>query len=168
MRTVVVTGGAGFIGSHLVEELCARDYRVRVLDDLSTGSEQNLAAVRNRVEFYHGQVQDPELCREVCEGADSIIHLAARVSIMESLRRPLLTNESNVTGTLAALCAARDAGVRRFIFASSASVYGQSPRVPQTTGLPLQPASPYAASKAAGEHYTRVFGMTLNSVMTIL
>jgi nucleoside-diphosphate-sugar epimerase len=159
MARIVVTGGAGFIGSHLVDELVRDGHSVCVVDDLSSGHRENLAQSEERIDFIEGPVQEAEVSQQACRGADCIFHLAARASVPESFRDPLGNHNANVTGTVAMLTAARDHSVKRFIFASSASVYGQNPQVPQTIDLPLNPASPYAASKAAGEQYSRVFGI---------
>lgn len=157
MTLVVVTGGAGFIGSHLVSTLVERGYQVRVLDDLSTGSEQNLKHVRERITFMRGSVTDHELCRKVCDGARYVWHLAALGSVPRSLRDPLASNHSNVVGTLSILCAARELGVERVVFSSSSSVYGRGASLPHHIGDQLSPSSPYAVTKLAGEQYMRVF-----------
>ncbi len=157
MTLVVVTGGAGFIGSHLVTQLIERGYQVRVLDDLSTGNEQNLREVRERVTFVRGSVTDVGLCKKVCDGARYVWHLAALGSVPRSLRDPLDSNQANVVGTLSILCAAREMGVERVVFASSSSVYGRNANLPQSVGDKLEPASPYAVTKMTGEQYMRVF-----------
>jgi nucleoside-diphosphate-sugar epimerase len=157
MTLVVVTGGAGFIGSHLVTTLVERGFQVRVLDDLSTGNEQNLKEVRERVTFVRGSVTDVGLCKKVCDGARYVWHLAALGSVPRSLRDPLGSNQANVVGTLSILSAAREMGVERVVFASSSSVYGRNANLPQRVGDVLAPASPYAVTKTTGEQYMRVF-----------
>jgi len=157
VRTALVTGGAGFIGSHLVERLLEEGWRVRVLDDRSTGSLQNLAAVERRIELRAGDIRDPESCREAARGVEALFHLAAIASVARSVRDPLATHDVNVAGTLNLLMAARDAGVRRFVFSSSASVYGNAVAVPTAEDAPLSPQSPYASGKACGELYCRNF-----------
>ena len=153
----LVTGGAGFIGSHIVEELVRRGERVRVLDNLSTGRVEKLAAVRDRVEFVQGDITRAEDCARACAGAVYVLHQAAIRSVPKSMDRPLPSNEANVTGTLNMLVAARDAGAKRFVYASSSSVYGGCKVFPQREDMRPQPLSPYAVSKLAGEHYTLVF-----------
>ena len=147
----LVTGGAGFIGSHLVEALVARGARVRVLDDFSTGRWENLASVRGRVEVVEGDVRDRTVVMRAVEGADVVAHLAAVASVPASLEDPAMVWAVNVEGTLNTLEAAREQGVRRFVFASSAAVYGDHTDLPLEEDLPPRPLSPYAASKAAGE-----------------
>ena len=157
MRHVLVTGGAGFIGSHLVEALVARGDRVRVLDDFSTGSLENLSAVQSRIEVVRGTVADPAEVRQAMHGVTHVVHEAAMRSIPRSLDDPLLCNHVNVGGTLNVLIAAREAAVRRVVFASSSSVYGDVTTYPVPEEQPLRPASPYAVSKLAGEWYARMF-----------
>ncbi|MDW8067541.1 MAG: SDR family oxidoreductase [Anaerolineae bacterium] len=147
----LVTGGAGFIGSHLVEALVARGERVRVLDDFSTGRWENLAAVRDRIEVIRGDIRDPLTVGQAVDGVRVVVHLAARVSVEQSLQNPRETMEVNSGGTLNLLEAARRTGVARFLFASSAAVYGDHTRLPLREDRPLGPLSPYAASKVAGE-----------------
>lgn len=150
----LVTGGAGFIGSHLADALVAMGGRVRVLDDLSAGLNSNL---NPSVEFIEGSITNPDVVTQAVEGCEVVFHLAAHGAVARSLANPLGTNEANVTGTLAVLTAARDAGVRRVMFASSSSIYGGADVVPTPESQPLRPRSPYAVSKMAGEWYTRVF-----------
>jgi UDP-glucose 4-epimerase len=152
-----VTGGCGFIGSHLVEALAARGDNVRVLDDLSTGNEANLAGVRGRVELVRGTVTDPAVVREAVRGREVIYHLAALPSVARSVEEPVPTHEVCATGTLYVLDAARQAGVRRVIYAASSSAYGDTPGSVRTEDDPIRPLSPYAAAKLAGEHYCRCF-----------
>ena len=153
----LVTGGAGFIGSHLVERLLREGWAVRVLDDLSTGRRANLAAVAADVELVEGDVRDPGTVRRAVAGADAVAHLAALSSVARSVADPLRTHEVNATGTLHVLLAARDAGVARVVVASSSSVYGDTPVLPLHEALAPQPRSPYAVSKLAAERYAAVF-----------
>jgi nucleoside-diphosphate-sugar epimerase len=152
--TVLVTGGAGFIGSNLVERLLGLGDDVRVLDDFSTGLRGNLDA---RAELVEGDVADENCVRKAMDGVDVVFHQAAAGSVARSVEHPLLTDRVNVHGTLTVLRAALDAGVRRVVSASSSSVYGGAAALPSVeTAVPL-PRSPYAVSKLAGEHYSRVF-----------
>jgi len=160
---VVVTGGAGFIGSNLVRALLVGDHRVRVVDDLSTGSLANLDDVRQDVRIDHEDVQDIAAMRRVMDGAETVFHLAALPSVTRSVENPIGTNGVNVNGTLVVLVAAREAGVRRVVYASSSSIYGDVPTLPKHEGMAPAPRSPYAAAKLAGEAYcqafTRVYGL---------
>jgi nucleoside-diphosphate-sugar epimerase len=154
----LVTGGAGFIGSHTVDELVRRQHDVVVLDDLSAGKEQNLSQVAGQIEFVRGRITDLEALRTACRGVDYVLHLAARTSVPLSVRDPLETNRINVDGTLNVLVAARDARVRRVVFAASSSAYGETPSLPKVETTPPAPISPYGVSKLAGELYAQVFG----------
>jgi nucleoside-diphosphate-sugar epimerase len=161
-RVFVVTGGAGFIGSHLVERLLRDhpDARIRVLDDFSTGHLQNLEfapAVGARLEIIRGDIRDRPTVERVATGADVIFHQAAMRSVPRSVADPLGANDHNVNGTLSVLEAARRAGVRRIVYASSSSVYGDRPELPKREDQPPAPISPYAVSKAAGEQYAAVW-----------
>lgn len=156
-RSALITGGAGFIGSHLAERLVREGWRVRLLDNLSTGSWANVAHLNGSVECLTGDVRDRALCREACEGIDSVFHLGALASVPTSISHPELSHDVNVTGTFNVLSAARDQGVRRFVFASSAAVYGNAEAVPTDEEQPLRPQSPYATGKATGEMYCRNF-----------
>ena len=164
----VVTGGAGFIGSNTVDALVERGHKVVVLDDLSTGHEENLSAVRDRVEFVRGTITDQQTMAQVCGGADYVIHLAARTSVPKSVKDPWETNRVNVDGTLNVLLAARDAGVKRVVFACSSSVYGETPTLPKTESMIPAPISPYGVSKLTGELYgftfQKVYGMEFVSL----
>jgi UDP-N-acetylglucosamine/UDP-N-acetyl-alpha-D-glucosaminouronate 4-epimerase len=153
----LVTGGAGFIGSNTVDELVRRGHGVAVLDDLSTGREGNLADSRNRIDFFRGSINDAELLRQACRGADYVLHLAARTSVPRSVKDPAETNRINADGTLNVLLASRDAGVRRVVFSGSSSVYGETPTLPKREDMPPAPISPYGVSKLIGELYGRVF-----------
>jgi UDP-glucose 4-epimerase len=157
MRTVLVTGGAGFIGSHLVEALVQRGERVRVLDNLVSGDRRNLAAVEDRIEFLAGDLADARTVARAVEGVDCVFHQAALASVQLSLERPLESHAACATGTLQLLDAARRAGVRRVVYAGSASAYGDDPALAKReTDLP-RPISPYAAAKLAGEYYCHAF-----------
>jgi len=154
---VLVTGGAGFIGSHLVDRLACDGHDVAVLDNLSTGRRENLADAGNRVDFIEGDIRDLEAVRSAAEGVDVVFHQAALPSVPRSIQAPADSHAVNATGTLNVLIAARDAGVRRVIYASSSSVYGDSPELPKREGMATAPLSPYAVSKLTAELYCRVF-----------
>ena len=158
---VLVTGGAGFIGSHLVEALLAEGRAVRVVDDLSTGHRSNLAHLEARYEWLEGDLADFETCRSAVDGVDAILHQAAIPSVPRSIREPLLSHSSGATATLNLLEAARLAGCRRLVFAASSSAYGDTDDLPKHEGMVPNPLSPYAASKLAGEHYVRVYARTM-------
>jgi UDP-glucose 4-epimerase len=153
----LVTGGAGFIGSHLVEHLAGQGHDVRVLDDLSTGKQANLQAVRGRVELVRGSVTDADVVREAVRGREVVFHLAALPSVARSVEEPVPTHEVCATGTLYVLDAARQLGARRVVYAASSSAYGDTPGTVRTEDDPIAPLSPYAAAKLAGEHYCRCF-----------
>lgn len=155
----VVTGGAGFIGSHIVEELTAENHEVIIVDDLFSGKIENIEPflVNGRVSFAKGSVTDLSFLQKTFEGVDGIFHEAAIASVPRSIADPRATNEANITGTLNVLVAARDCGVRKVLFASSSSVYGNTPELPKREDMTPNPLSPYAVSKLAGEHYLRVF-----------
>src|SRR4051812_22843048 len=161
MEWVVVTGGAGFIGSHLVEALLQEGYRVRVVDNLATGHRTNLDHLAGQYDWLQGDVSDFETCRRAVEGASYVFHQAAIPSVPRSVREPLLAHASGPTATLNLLEAARQAGVRRVIFAASSSAYGDTEELPKHEGMLPRPLSPYAAGKLAGEHYVRVFAQTM-------
>jgi UDP-N-acetylglucosamine/UDP-N-acetylgalactosamine 4-epimerase len=151
----VVTGGAGFIGSHLVEALVRARHEVVVLDDLSTGKREHLAPFLERITFVEGSVTDAACCARAIAGADYVLHQAAMPSVPRSVVEPLRSHEVNATGTLHVLLAARDAGVKRVVYAASSSAYGDTPELPKHEGMLPRPRSPYAASKLAGEEYCR-------------
>lgn len=150
----LVTGGAGFIGSHLVDALVERGAEVRVIDDFFTGLREN---VNPAVDLYEGTVADEELVRRAVGGCEVVFHQAAHKAVPRSVEHPLPTDLANTHGTLTVLEAAKDAGVRRVVYASSSSVYGGAATVPTPEDAPTVPRSPYAVSKLAGEHYCRVF-----------
>lgn len=157
MTTYLVTGGAGFIGSHLVTALAERGMRVRVLDNLSTGSRQNLAHLGGRIELVKGNLLDQPTVERALADVEVVYHQAALASVPRSVAKPLDSHAACVTGTLHVLDAARRAGVRRVIYAGSSSAYGNQPKLPKTeTDLP-NPLSPYAAAKLSGEYYCRAF-----------
>jgi UDP-glucose 4-epimerase len=157
MATYLVTGGAGFIGSNIVRELLRRGQCVRVLDNFSTGRRQNLNGLLGDVELIEGDVCDLDAAQAAAQGADFILHQAALPSVPRSIADPLTTHQVNATGTLNVLMAARQAKVRRVVYASSSSVYGNSPTLPKQEDMPTNPLSPYAVSKLAGENYCRAF-----------
>lgn len=157
MRTVLVTGGAGFIGSHLVEALIERGDRVRVLDNMSTGRRENLAAWIRQIELIEADLLDSEQVQRACRGVDCVFHQAALASVPLSMERPLDTHAACATGTLVLLDAARRQGVRRVVYAASSSAYGDQPTSSKReTDLP-SPISPYGAAKLAGELYCQAF-----------
>jgi UDP-glucose 4-epimerase len=157
MKTCLVTGGAGFIGSHLVEALLARGRKVRVLDNFSTGDPANLATVRDEVEVIDADVTDRAALARAVRDVDQVFHQAALASVPRSVADPAATHEACATGTLNVLLAARDARVRRVVYAASSSAYGNSERLPKREGDPTAPLSPYAVAKLAGEHYCAAF-----------
>jgi nucleoside-diphosphate-sugar epimerase len=154
----LVTGGAGFIGSNIVDELVRRGQEVRVLDDLSSGNGRNLAGTRSKIDLRVGNITNLAALQSACQGVECVIHLAARTSVPRSVKDPLETNSVNIDGTLNALVAARDAKVRRFVFAASSSAYGETPELPKLETMQPQPISPYGVSKYVGELYAQVFG----------
>jgi UDP-glucose 4-epimerase len=159
MAHVLVTGGAGFIGSHLVEALLRRGDWVRVFDNFSTGRYDNLAHIRDDIEIIDGDLRDEAAVRRAVTGVEVVFHQAALASVQRSVDDPVTTNAVNVTGTLHVLMASRDAGVRRVVFASSSSVYGDTPTLPKVETQAPQPLSPYAVSKLAGEQYCMAFSV---------
>lgn len=157
MAKYLVTGGAGFIGSNLVEALVDGAHTVTVLDDLSTGKRTNIEPWLDRIRFVEGSITDLETCRDAVEGADYVLHQAALPSVPKSMEFPVETNAVNVDGTLNILVAARDAGVKRVVYAASSSAYGDTPTLPKVETMPACPLSPYAVQKYTGEMYCRVF-----------
>src|SRR3974377_1396519 len=154
----LVTGGAGFIGSHTVDELVRRGHSVVVLDDLSSGQEENLSEVRNKVALVKGSITNLETVREAMQQAEYVLHLAARTSVPRSVKDPLETNRINVDGTLNVLVAARGPKVERGVFSASSAAYGETPTLPKSEEMKPQPISPYGVSKYVGELYAQAFG----------
>lgn len=157
MATYLITGGAGFIGSNIVDELLRRGGNVRVIDNLSTGLAENLTATRDRIKFCEADIRDLDRIRPCFEGADYVIHLAALASIPRSIADPITSNAVNVDGTLNVLVAARDAKAKRVVFAASSSAYGDNPVLPRVETHEPRPLSPYALMKLTGEYYCKVF-----------
>ncbi len=157
MSFYLVTGGAGFIGSNIVEELLRRGETVRVIDNFVTGKEENIAEFLDRIEVLRGDIRDMGTVKNAVKGVDYVLHQAALRSVPRSVDDPVATNESNVTGTLNILMAARDGGVKRVVYASSSSVYGDAPDLPKREDHLPSPISPYAVSKLTGEYYCTVF-----------
>jgi len=157
MAEYLVTGGAGFIGSNIVETLLGQGKSVRVLDNFSTGRRENVEPFLDDIELVEGDLRRPKDVQRAADGVRYILHEGAIPSVPRSVDDPVSTNEANVTGTLNLLVAARDAGVKRLVFASSSSVYGDTPELPKHEAMPPNPLSPYAASKLIGEYYCRLF-----------
>src|SRR3979411_664641 len=153
----LVTGGAGFIGSNTADELVRRGHNVVVLDDLSAGKEDNLAEIRNKITFIKGSITDIEVVRKAMHEAECVLHLAARTSVPRSVKDPIETNRVNVDGTLNVLAAARDAKVKRIVFAASSSAYGETPTLPKTESMQPQPISPYGVTKYVAALYAPPF-----------
>lgn len=157
MANYLVTGGAGFIGSNLAEALVARGDSVRVFDNFSTGFRENLAPLDGRIEILEGTLTSPDLCATAVGDMDYVLHQGALPSVARSVDDPAASHATNATGTLNLLTAAHEAGIKRFVYASSSSVYGDQAVEEKHEALPLRPQSPYAAAKASGEHYLRAF-----------
>ncbi len=163
METVLVTGGAGFIGSNIAHELLVRGFKVKIIDNLSTGRIENIQDIKNEIEFIESDIRDLDNLHKIMKGCDYVLHQAALPSVPRSIDDPLSTHEHNVNGTFNILLAARDAGVKKVVGASSSSVYGNRKEVGKRT-FPIKkeimkpmPLSPYAASKLIGEYYYKVF-----------
>lgn len=156
MARILVTGGAGFIGSHIAKALGEQGDEVVILDDLSTGFERNVE-VASPARFVRGSVTDPAAVADAVAGCDHVYHQAALASVPRSVKDPVANNHANVTGTLNVLVAAREAGVQRFVYAASSSAYGDSESLPKVESMPAAPKSPYATAKLAGEHYVQNF-----------
>lgn len=161
MATWLVTGGAGFIGSHIAEELVRRREKVRILDNFVSGRLENIARVKKSVDIVRGDIRDPRDVRRAVRGVDFVLHQAALRSVVRSIEDPISTNDVNVGGTVTVLWESLRAGVKRVVYASSSSVYGLSKKYPQAVSDPVDPVSPYAAAKLAGEKYCRVFSETM-------
>ena len=159
MAHYLVTGAAGFIGSNITAELVRRGDKVRAVDNLSTGRISNLDSVMSSIEFVQADITDPAVALEAVGGVDYVLHQAALPSVPRSVKDPLASHQANATGTLNVLIAARDAGVKRVVYASSSSVYGNSPTLPKREDMPTDPLSPYAVNKLAGEQYCKVFSL---------
>jgi nucleoside-diphosphate-sugar epimerase len=154
----LVTGGAGFIGSNTVDELVRRGHSVVVLDDCSSGKEDNLAEIRNKITFIKGSITDIEVVRKAMHEAEFVLHLAARTSVPRSVKDPIETNKINIDGTLNVLVAAKELKVKRVVFAASSSAYGETPTLPKVETMQPQPISPYGVTKFVGELYGQTFG----------
>lgn len=168
MEKAVVTGGAGFIGSHLAEELVGEGYQVTILDDLSAGKRENIEVLLKgkNVEFILGSITDLPRLQKLFDGVDYVFHQAAFNSIAGSIADPLLVHEINTGGTLKVLMAAHDNRVKKVVFASSSSVYGNTASIPQSEDMAPNPLSPYALTKLTGEYYCRIFGQ-LHGLSTV-
>jgi UDP-glucose 4-epimerase len=162
MAVFVVTGGAGFIGSNIVDALVRRGEQVRVFDNFASGRRENLVSVLGHAELIEGDLRDAEAVRRAINGAEVVIHQGALPSVQRSIEDPRATNAVNVDGTLNVLLAAREAKVRRVVVASSSSVYGDTPTLPKVESMPMDPRSPYAVSKAATEHYALAWAAAYN------
>jgi nucleoside-diphosphate-sugar epimerase len=157
VTSYLVTGGAGFIGSNLVDELLRRGHVVRVLDNVFTGRLENLEGARNRIEFFEADICHLEAIRPHFAGVDYVLHLAALPSVPRSVADPLSATKVNIEGTLNVLLAARDSGVKRVVFAASSAAYGDNPKLPRVESHEPRPLSPYALTKVAGEYYCQIF-----------
>ncbi|MES0446040.1 MAG: SDR family oxidoreductase [Desulfobacterales bacterium] len=157
MTTYLVTGGCGFIGSHIAEALVEQEQTVIIYDDLSSGYERNIAGFRDKITFIEADIRDVRALTNAMQGVDYVFHEAALVSVFDSVERPVDNHDINITGTLNVLVAARECGVKRVVVASSAAVYGDDPALPKTEEMIPCPESPYALAKIVNEHYMRVF-----------
>lgn len=157
MELYLVTGGAGFIGFNIINKLIQSGKRVRVLDNFSTGLRENIADLIYEIELIEGDIRDLEVVRKAVDGVDYVLHQAALSSVARSIDDPVSSNEVNVNGTLNLLVAARDAQIKRFVYATSSSVYGDTPIMPKRENMTPCPLSPYAAGKLMGEHYCKIF-----------
>ncbi|MGD8762024.1 MAG: SDR family oxidoreductase [Desulfobacteraceae bacterium] len=166
LKRALVTGGAGFIGSHIVDALVSDGCQVTVLDNLSTGSDLNLVTVMDRITFYKGDIRDRQMLEKAAQDCDVIFHLAAMISVPQTIEDPVESASINEMGTLYVLETARKKGIRRVIFSSSCAVYGDTPELPIKESMPLNPGSPYAIQKITAEHYLRL-GYELYGLETI-
>lgn len=159
MEKYLVTGGAGFIGSNIVKELLSRGFFVRVVDNYATGRRENTEEFysNENFEFIEGDLMDTEIVKKAVKGVNFVLHQAAVPSVPRSIEDPMRSNNANITATLNALIAARDEGVKKFVYASSSSVYGDNPELPKRENFPIRPISPYALTKYAGERYSQIF-----------
>ncbi len=157
MSNYLVTGGAGFIGSNIVAELPRQGHKVRVLDNFATGRRENLLELDGKIDLIEGDIRDLKTVERAVEDIEYVLHQAALPSIPRSVEEPLTSNEVNVTGTLNVLIASRDAGIKRVVYASSSSIYGNNPTLPKKEEMKSDPLSPYTVSKLAGERYCKVF-----------
>ncbi|MCL6639552.1 MAG: NAD-dependent epimerase/dehydratase family protein, partial [Firmicutes bacterium] len=157
MSVFLVTGGGGFIGSNLAIALAEAGHRVKILDNFSTGSPANLEPLRSEIEVIKGDLRNPEDVRRAVRGVEVVFHQGALPSVPRSVADPLTTSDVNIKGSLNVFLAARDAGVRRVVYASSSSVYGNSDVLPKVEDMPVRPMSPYAVTKLAGEAFGKVF-----------
>ncbi|HVM61266.1 MAG TPA: SDR family oxidoreductase [Verrucomicrobiae bacterium] len=153
----LITGGAGFIGSNVAEHLAGQGRSVRIFDNFSSGKRSNVSALANQAEIVEGDLRDPKAVAQACQGARFVLHLGAMPSVTRSVEDPRTTSEANILGTVNLLIAARDAGVKRVVFSSSSSVYGDTPTLPKREDMPPSPLSPYAVHKITGEYYCRIF-----------
>lgn len=167
MNKYLITGGAGFIGSHISEECLRRGNYVRVIDNLITGKKENLISIQNQIDFIQGDIRDFSRCKKALKNIDYVLHQAALPSVPRSIENPLLSNEINITGTLNLLLASHEEGIKKFVFASSSSVYGDDPRLPKKEGAEGNPLSPYALSKLVGEKYSQIFSW-IHEVPTVV
>ena len=166
LKRALVTGGAGFIGSHIVDALVSDGCQVTVLDNLSTGSDQNLFDVMDRITFYKGDIRDQQMLEKAAQDCNVIFHLAAVVSVPQTIEDPVESASINEMGTLYVLETARKKNIRRVIFSSSCAVYGDEPQLPKNEGMPIKPSSPYAVQKRTAEHYMRL-GCELYGLETV-
>lgn len=155
--TILLTGGAGFIGSNLAEALVASGYTVRILDNLATGYKTNILAILEQVDFLESDIRDYDAVVDAMKGVDAVVHLAALPAVVQSIENPLSTFDANIKGTVNLLSACRESGVKRFVYASSAAVYGDVKVMPVTENTPTLPISPYGIDKLSGEYYCRFF-----------
>jgi len=167
-RKVLITGGAGFIGSHLARAMAARDHSVRILDDFSSGKRTNLSDLEGRVEIVEGSILDEATLDRALDGVELVYHQAAIPSVPRSMAAPVASHQANATGTLNVLEAARRKGVRRVIYAGSSSAYGETPTLPKVESMATSPLSPYAVSKLAGEHYCQVYARAFGVETVVL